>query len=229
LVVCLAILILTGCRSQSKVNWFPEPGVVNWEAEKQQKAIPTDMIVVHHTAAPPGMTWQELSRIGDDKFFAPCFDPKTGTATPPDVRGMRVQSNHFRQVEQSGGLQPSVHFLANYEVFYVYHWLVRQDGKTERLLKDGEVGWHSGDMATNYRSVGIVFDGDYTNEPPPDAALQACARLIANYEKKQQIVVVIGHREVTHNGNPVKTECPGNWWLAGGKEKLLALVERMKK
>jgi len=212
LLICLAFLV--GCRPrQQKVNWFPEEGVVNWEAEKQQKAIPSDIIVIHHTAMSPGISWQTLSDIGLNKFFAPCFSWETGTSTPPDVRGMQVQSNHFRD--------------DGTEVYYVYHWLIREDGTTERLLKDGEVGWQAGDMQTNYRSIAIVFDGDYSQEPPPEAALKACAKLIADYEQKQRITAVIGHRDVTHGGQPVRTECPGSWWLDGGKDKLLGLVEKL--
>ncbi len=197
----------TGDISQTQVNWFvdkdgkPVPkGWVNWEAEKQQRKIPTDLIIVHHTAGTGGMTWKELSDLQYQRLYVGRY----GIDDPdPLVKGWTPHSGHYRKVDGK-----------EIEVFYAYHWMVRADGSTERLLKDDEVGWNCGDWGKNMRSIAICFDGNFADSKPTQAALKAVAKLIAGYQKKFKIKEVIGHKDAS------ATECPGSWWPAG-KDELL--------
>lgn len=183
-----------------------------WEAMKQEKGIATDTIVIHHTALPPGITWQELSKLQREQVYAKRF----GSTDPdPYVLGLPAYSGHFRLVD--GKLV---------QVFYAYHWLVREDGTVERLLADTDVGWHAGNWDWNLRSLGICFDGDYSKTPPSDAAMHACGVLIAEYADLFPLRYLKGHNEVRKE----PTECPGSWFLEKGadgltgRERLLGLA-----
>lgn len=226
--VCLLVALL-GCQSPTTsaavsietkgssvpaetvtVNWFNADGTINWEAEKQQKKLPTNTVVIHHTSDRPGMTWQRLSEIQYTRLYVPRFNPSI--PDPYISAGTRVQSGHFRE---EGGKKV--------EVFYGYHKFIRADGKVEDLLKDNEVGWHSGNWLMNCQSIGLCFDGNFTTAPPSEAALKTCARLIAGYVKRFPDIAknsrpVIGHYDVK-----ASTECPGTWFRTSGQKKLLEL------
>lgn len=213
-IVAIAGILATGCQkqiatskpdpAQASINWYNPDGTLNWEAEKQQRHIPTDTIVIHHTAHASGITWQELSAMEYQRLYVPRFKP---TIPDPYIKkGTRVQSGHFLELGKS-----------NIEVFYAYHWLIRPDGKAERLLQDNEVGWHSGNWEMNCRSIAICFDGDFTEDRPKAAAILACANLVADYRNKFKIKQVVGHFDVKN------TTCPGQWFRDGGKEDILLL------
>lgn len=195
-------------------NWWidKERTLLDWEAEKREKRLPTDHIVIHHTAGDFGMTWQELSQIQYQRLYPTRFKPST--PDPTIAESVAIQSGHFRQLTEGpnkGKWQ---------EVFYAYHWLIRADGSKERLLQDDEVGWQAGNWDINMRSIAICFDGNFTNGQPNNAALKTCAELIKSYEKKFGIKDenVLGHNKFT------STECPGIWFDNGGRDKLLKLV-----
>lgn len=213
------LLVAVGCNNQPtgvqqidpaqvSVNWFRADGKINWEAEKEQRHITTDTIVIHHTASMPGITWRQLSELEYNRLYVPRFKPNI--PDPYIKEGTPVQSGHFRTEKGK-----------KVEVFYAYHWLVRADGSTLRLLKDDEVGWHSGNWDMNNRSVAVCFDGDFREEgvKPTAAAMRACAKLIAGYRRKFEIKQVIGHFDVK------ATECPGPWFRNGGKDELLQLAK----
>lgn len=189
------------------INWFNKDGSLNWEAERQQRGIKVDTIVVHHTAAATGITWQQLSRAGYDRVYAPRFQSND---PDPYVKGQKPSSGHWRKDKDK-----------MVEVFYVYHRLIRANGKIEDLLPLEQVGWHNGDWAMNCRSVAIVLDGDLSTTTPPDAMLRACAKTIVDAETHiGRPLTIIGHQDVK------ATECPGSWWHAGGKERLTALAAK---
>jgi N-acetyl-anhydromuramyl-L-alanine amidase AmpD len=101
-------------------------------------------------------------------------------------------------------------------VFYAYHWLVREDGSSERLLLDGETGWQAGDWNVNCRSVAIALDANLEHTSPPDAMLAEAARILREHYPDVAAGRVLGHREV----NP-RTTCPGGAFLGGWKRRLL--------
>src|SRR5438477_396733 len=55
------------------IDWFDKNGRVNWDAEKQQRHIVTDTIVIHHTALEPGLAPDVLSNLEIKRLYAPRF------------------------------------------------------------------------------------------------------------------------------------------------------------
>jgi hypothetical protein len=168
----------------------------NWD--KERKTI--DTIVIHHTSHSPGVTWQQIDAVHLLRLYANYYSSPYDNRDK-SIKGQPIFSNHFRSGRQ---------------VFYAYHWLVRNDGSTERLLNDNEVGWQAGNWEVNCKSVAICLDNDYENSSPSDVVIAAVARLIkANYSavKPENI---LGHRQV----NP-KTTCPGSQFLNGWKKDLI--------
>lgn len=169
---------------------------------------PIDTIVIHHTSNPPGLRPQRLSAIELIRLYAPYFaNPKS--EEDAQLKGKPVASGHARDGRQ---------------VFWPYHWIVRGDGRSERLLYDREIGWHAGDWDVNCRSVAIVLDNDYEAARPSKAELRGIAGLIKNNYRQVPLGRIVGHREVNS-----KTVCPSNLFLdgpqgKGWKEDLLELM-----
>ncbi len=169
---------------------------------------PVDTIVVHHTSNAPGMSLVRLSAIELIRLYGPYFSNPT-LDNEAHIKGTPVFSGHVR-----GGKQ----------VFYPYHWIIRDDGTAERLLEDKETGWHCGKWEINCKSVGITFDNDFENSKPTNIELQGMAKVIKEYYPFVGKGHVVGHMEV----NP-KTTCPSQIFLTaennrGWKEDLLDLL-----
>lgn len=167
-----------------------------------------DTIIIHHTSNPSGMSKDRLSGMELMRLYAPYFyEPKS--EVDKGMKGKSIYSGHTRSGKQ---------------VFWPYHWFVRKNGETERLLEDGEIGWQAGNWDVNCRSVAICFDGDYENSRPSDGGLKAAARLIKEYYANVPKEKILGHCEVN-----AKTTCPSNLFLSkdnahGWKEDLLTLI-----
>jgi len=132
----------------------------NWDAQRR----PVDTVVVHHTGLDPGITARRIEAIHLTRIYASYYaDP---APTDKGIRGTGIHSGHVRNGRQ---------------VFYCYHWLVRPDGQCERLLEDGETGWHAGNWAINCRSVAICLDADLSDTPPTDSALASIRQLVATH------------------------------------------------
>ncbi len=171
----------------------------NWDEERK----PIDIIVVHHTKNPPGITWQRLSAMQLIRLYASYY------ASPhyegeQHIKGTPIYSSHFRDGQM---------------VFYAYHWLVRMDGTTERLLGDNEIGWHAGKWDVNCKSVAICLDNDFENSAPSEPVLEAVFNLIKKQYPSISREDVFGHREI----NP-KTTCPGNLFLDKWKSKIVEML-----
>ena len=167
----------------------------NMDVERQQ----IDTVVIHHTSHTPGyrlsyMNAVQLLNVYAAYFCKPSDDEKSLTGKP-------VWSNHL----QEG--QP---------VFYVYHWLLRMDGRAERLLADNHIGWHAGNWDVNTRSVGICLDNDYEFADPEPATLKMLAQFIKKHYPQITAKDIIGHHEAGNH-----TVCPGRNWLTGWKPQLL--------
>lgn len=191
-------------RRQEGLGYFHRDGSINWDADEAQ----IDMIVIHHSAMKSDASWKEISDLQKETLYRPRYeslDPE------PYLKGQEPHSGHFRAIGDE-----------LIEVFYAYQWLIRPDGKSERLLLDKDVGWQAGNWKVNCRSVAICFAGDFTFGQPTEQATDACASLIADYIKKFPAIKleanVIGHNEVNK-----KTICPGNEFLGPGgwKEALI--------
>lgn len=158
----------------------------NWDSDRKS----IDTIVIHHTKGEPGMTWERLDAMHLLRLYAKSY---LAPSTEKEIEGMPVWSNHFRN---DGRM-----------IFYGYHWLIRNDGTTLRLLNDNEVGWQAGSWEINCRSVGICLDGDYENAPPPQSMIEGVKRLIAEKYSVVDSKSIIPHYE----SNP-STTCPGQWF-----------------
>lgn len=170
-------------------------GQGNHGADSERKDI--DTIVIHHTSNPPGLSPMRLSAIELLRLYGPYF-----AAPPPGhehLKGAPIVSGHERNGRQ---------------IFWPYHWLIRNDGRAERLLFDHEIGWHAGDWNTNCRSIAIALDNDHESSRPTDLVLQAVATLIASHYRQVPSTRVLGHREVNPN-----TTCPSESYLKSGAGK----------
>ena len=178
-------------------------------ADAQRK--PIDTIVIHHTSNPPGLSAVRLSAIELMRLYGPYY------TNPPEadkhLKGTPIVSGHERDGKQ---------------VFWPYHWLIRNDGYAERLLSDSEIGWHAGNWNINCRSVAIALDNDYENGRPSDLVLRAITTLIVNRYEQVPISRVYGHREVNE-----RTTCPSALFLnstagKGWKSDLMDAITRYR-
>jgi hypothetical protein len=166
-----------------------------------------DTIVIHHTSAEPGYRISYMNALQMLSIYVPYFLNPT-VKSEKGLKNQPLWSNHFRDGKP---------------VFYVYHWFVRMDGTTERLLEDKQIGWHAGNWDINCRSVGICLDNDYENKDPEPAMLERLADLIAKNYPKVSPERIIGHREAREG-----TTCPGNGFLDGWKDELQRLVRERR-
>lgn len=158
---------------------------------------PPDTVVIHHTKNSAGLTLSRLNAMHLLRLYAPRFAAK-------NLAGRPVWSNHFRSGRQ---------------VFYAYHWLVRQDGSCERLLEDKHIGWHAGCWHVNTRSIAVAIDDDLTDKQPSQTILDAIAKLLKNHYPDIPSHLVIGHCEIF--SSPKAAACPGELFLTGWKQSLL--------
>lgn len=169
----------------------------NLDAERQ----PIDTVVIHHTKNKPGMTLERLNAMQLLRiyglYFANPTDPKE-----KHLKGQPVWSGHFYNSKQ---------------VFWGYHWLIREDGTSERILDDNYIGWHAGNWDVNTRSVGICIDDDLGNKEPSDAVIKSIAETIRQHYPTATQDKIVGHCEVNDS-----TECPGRPFIESWKQKLIA-------
>lgn len=167
------------------------------DLDTERKAI--DTIVIHHTEEEPAMRLDKLSAIGLIRQYA--FQYLENNVLGYPVRGQPIWSGHFREGQM---------------VFFAYHWLIRPDGTTIRLLEDRYIGWHAGHWDTNTRCIGIALSGNYEEDTPPLTQIVATAQVIRNNYAQVHKSRIIGHREVREG-----VTCPGAYFLNGWKKSLL--------
>jgi hypothetical protein len=102
-----------------------------------------------------------------------------------------------------------------------YHFLIGQDGEVYQGRVENIIGAHA--AGANANNVGISFVGTFTASSPPDAMMQAAARILGSlgqtYGIRLDRTKVQGHRQV---GN-TQTSCPGDA-LYAELESLLELA-----
>lgn len=176
----------------------------NFDAERK----PIDMVIIHHTAEESGMRLSRLNAMHLIRIYAPYYANPT-YASEEYIKGKPIYSGHFYKGEQ---------------VFWAYHWLVRKNGKAERILKDKEVGWQAGNWDVNCASVAICLDGEFRDSTPPTPMQKAAATIIRDHYSHVSPNKILGHREV----NP-KTDCPGSRFLKGWKLHIIEALEKGRK
>lgn len=166
--------------------------------DDQRKKI--DTIVIHHTKNQPGMSLNRLNAIQLLRIYGRYF------ANPTDKREKSLKGNAIW----------SGHFYNGKQVFWGYHWLIREDGQSNHILNDSYIGWHAGNWDINTRSIGICIDDDLSSKIPSDIVLTAISSVIKKYYANINPKKVIGHCDVNY-----KTICPGNLFHKSWQEKLL--------
>jgi N-acetyl-anhydromuramyl-L-alanine amidase AmpD len=170
--------------------------------DEQRQAI--DTIVIHHTSTKPGYRLSYMNATQLLNVYAPYFTHPTDDRER-SLKGQPIWSNHVQNGKQ---------------VFYVYHWLMRMDGRFERLLDDSQIGWHAGNWEVNKRSIAICLDNDYEKQDPIDEILKKLASFIQENYSNIRLENIIGHCEA----NP-KTICPGTNFKSVWKAKLLNYLQ----
>jgi hypothetical protein len=191
---------------ESQLKWGKIPlGRGTGDLDVDRKEI--DTVVIHHTSNPSGLSLSRLSAIELVRLYAPYFTNPTAEEDQ-HLKGQPIYSGHVRNGRQ---------------VFWPYHWIVRNDGRSERLLRDDEIGWHTGDWDVNCRSVAIALDNDYEYGRPSKKEILAIARIIVDHYRRISFRRVLGHREVN-----AKTTCPSEFFLnvngKGWKDDLVSLL-----
>lgn len=162
-----------------------------------------DTIVIHHSKRAAGISNGQLSALELLRLYAPEYAKGT-------VRN------------EDGSLQPifSGHFDAEgRQVFYRYHWIVRQDGACERLLDDSAFAWHAGGTENvNSHSIAICIDDDLSDKLPTPESLESVAAIIAEHYTQIAKVprAIVGHTEVND-----QSVCPGPLFQTSWKATLL--------
>ncbi|MBI3984164.1 N-acetylmuramoyl-L-alanine amidase [Candidatus Microgenomates bacterium] len=163
-----------------------------------------DTVVIHHTANPPGIRLSLLNAEQLIRLYMPYYANPT-LEQEMSIKGQPLFSGHYYHDQQ---------------VFWAYHWQVRDDGTYERILEDRYVGWHAGSWDVNCRSVGICLDGDFRHVDPNEKMLEAVAEIVRSKYPQIRSARILGHMEV------VTTKCPGKNFLDGWKQNILAGVAK---
>jgi len=156
-----------------------------------------DTIVIHHTNNKPGMKLDWLNAMQMILLYGKYYADK------PDFRGS-VWSGHF---------------LGGKQVFWAYHWFIRQDGLAERILDDKYIGWHAGNWDINTKSIAICIDDDLNDKEPSDTVIKSIAKLIVDNYPNMKTEKIIGHCDV------FDTKCPGRLFNESWKRKMINLIE----
>jgi hypothetical protein len=169
------------------------------DAERQ----PIQAIIIHHTEEDPDISLDKLSAIAFIRQYAKAYldDDLYGHK---GVRGEPIWSGHFRNGRQ---------------VFFAYHWLIRPDGKAERLLEDSQMARHAVQM--NPTTIGIALSGNYEHSTPPLTQIEAAAKVIRENYSFVDIGNILGHCEVMSGRT-----CPGDKFLPEWKKVLIEAVRR---
>ncbi len=178
----------------------PDQNLEDWDGERQ----PVDTIVIHHTSREPGLTTKRLNALHLLRLYVPRYQSETSPVLTSDGTSQPIYSGHF---DENGN-----------QVFFAYHWMVRHNGDTERLLDDSLTGWHAGDWDVNCRSVAICIDDDLSSKRPSHEAMDSITEIITREYPEIHIspTSLLGHREIYS-----KTICPGSEFVDGWKIELL--------
>lgn len=170
----------------------------NLDSERQ----PIEAVIVHHTEEDPNISLGRLSAIGFVRQYAQKYldDDVYGNR---GLKGQPIWSGHFRNGEM---------------VFFAYHWLIRPNGTSERLLDDKYVARHA--VERNPKTVGIALSGNYEHSTPPLEQIEAIAQVVKNNYSFVNNDRILGHREVMEGRT-----CPGDQFLGGWKNSLIEAIK----
>jgi hypothetical protein len=89
-----------------------------------------------------------------------------------------------------------------------YHYLIHGDGATVQTRAPSKIGNHC--FAHNDNSLGIALTGNFQQENPTEAQLEALEAILVKLCTKYQLpsYCIYGHQEIAHPARP--TLCPGS-------------------
>jgi hypothetical protein len=89
-----------------------------------------------------------------------------------------------------------------------YHLAVGPSGNVYWCNGLSLISYHAGNWPINVHGVGIVFLGDYSDAPPPQAMLDGAI------QSRHWVAGAIGLEELPYSGHSdwFSTLCPGQWW-----------------
>jgi hypothetical protein len=175
----------------------PDQGLYEWDSER----LDPDTIVIHHSNRAQGISLPRLNAMELLRLYVPAYQQPADDDIAK-VKGKPIYSGHFRSGRQH---------------FFPYHWIIRQDGTSERLLEDHEWGWHAGNLDVNRRSIGICFDDDLSHKAPNDAMIAEARRIMREYYPwiRPTTTNVVSHEAVSK----LPTACPGEQFASGTQWK----------
>ncbi len=162
----------------------------NWDEDR----LPIDTIVIHHTSTTPDDLIITLDALGLLRIYSSVYSNKE-----EGQFGLPIWSNHFYKGRQT---------------FVSYHYLIREDGSYEQLLKDEYIGWHCGNYMCNRRSIAIAFLDCLDDKSPTQQALEKAKTIIGKYRPRN----VLGHKDINRN-----VTCPGKLFDQGESWRNLLL------
>lgn len=105
-----------------------------------------------------------------------------------------------------------------------YHWFIERDGTVKQGRDESEVGAHTKQWLMNYRSIGICLAGDFDQQDPTQAQLDALLALLTDVQLRNGIRDgrIRMHRNFAHYKS-----CPGDRFTQELLDRLI-FPRRMK-
>jgi len=184
------------------------PGVDELDDQDELRE-PISQLVIHHSNRAEGISLSNLSALQLLNVYLPVYQNKNKPVLNSHGEHQPIYSGHYNKLGK--------------QVFYQYHWFVKQDGEAIRLLDDDALAWHAGDWEVNKRSVAICIDDDLNHKSPTQDSFESVVDIIQKHYSYIPVEpkAIIGHKEANE-----KTECPGDRFIGGWKNDLLKRIAR---
>ena len=142
-----------------------------------------------------------------------CLHHAAVNGIPADLTALKKRLAGYETTHSKKTWAQTIKTKGEYGYFYMeYHIAIAGNGHELRLQDDKYVLYHAGDNARgadsfNLHGVGVLIDGNYMTDKPNAKQLEAFARIIARYQNKYKVdVIVRGHKQTSLTG----TSCPGD-------------------
>ena len=141
-----------------------------------------------------------------------CLHHAAVNGVPADLVALKKRLAGYEITHSKKTWAETIKTKGEYGYFYMeYHIAIAGNGHELRLQDDKYVLYHAGDNAKgvdsfNLHGIGVLIDGNYMTDKPNAKQLEAFARIIARYQNKYKVdVIVRGHKQTSLTG----TSCPG--------------------
>lgn len=141
-----------------------------------------------------------------------CLHHAAVDGVPADLNALKKRLAGYEVTHSKKSWAETIKTKGEYGYNYIeYHRAIAGNGHELVLQDDKYVLYHAGDNARgkdsfNLHGIAVLVDGNYMNDKPNALQLEAFARIIARFEKKYKVdVLVRGHKQTSLTG----TSCPG--------------------